>query len=143
MGRLTDRYSDGTPFIPNYILSLTNGMADVIKKLAEYEDLEEQGRLIKEEDVLKFYYIDSEDKYVVGQRLDTMYYAEITERFSLAFYMSRYLPWGAHIVDEKTLWKEQTHCNEPREIPFSEWLEGFIKQRESKMKEMVGANNDR
>lgn len=47
MGRLTDRYSDGTPFIPNYILSLTNGMADVIKKLAEYEDLEEQGRLIE------------------------------------------------------------------------------------------------
>ena len=43
--RLTDRYSDGTPFVPNCILQLTNGMADVIKKLAEYEDLEEQGLL--------------------------------------------------------------------------------------------------
>jgi len=46
MKRLTDRYSDGTPFVLNHILQLTNGMSDVIKKLAYYEDLEEQGRLI-------------------------------------------------------------------------------------------------
>ena len=45
MERLTDRYSDGTPFVQNCILQLTNGMADVIKKLAEYEDLEEKGLL--------------------------------------------------------------------------------------------------
>ena len=44
--RLTNRYSDGTPFVPNVILSLTNGMSDVIKKLAHYEDLEEQGKLV-------------------------------------------------------------------------------------------------
>lgn len=43
--RLTNRYSDGTPFIPNFVLSPTNGMSDVIRKLAYYEDLEEQGRL--------------------------------------------------------------------------------------------------
>lgn len=47
MERLTNRYSDGTPFIPNCILQLTNGMTDVIKKLAEYEDLEEQGLLLR------------------------------------------------------------------------------------------------
>ena len=109
-------------------------LEDMLKKLAHYEDLEEQGRLINEEDVLKFYYIDSEDKYVVGQRLDTMYYAEITERFSLAFYMSRYLPWGEHVVDEKSTWKEHTYCSEPREIPFTEWLKGFMAQQ-AKMEE--------
>ena len=38
MERLTNRYSDGTPFVPNVVLKLTNGMQDVIKKLAEYED---------------------------------------------------------------------------------------------------------
>lgn len=108
-----------------------------LEKLAHYEDLEEAGRLIEEEEVLKFYYIDSEDKYVVGKRLDTMYYAEITERFSLAFYMSRYLPWDEHVVDEKSAWKEHTYCSEPREIPFTEWLKGFIEQR-AKLKELEG-----
>lgn len=137
MSRLTDRFSDGTPFVPESILQLTNGMSDLIKKLAHYEDLEEQGRLINEEDVLKFYYIDSEDKYVVGQRLDTMYYAEVTERFSLAFYMSRYLPWGEHVVDEKSAWKEHTYCSEPREIPFTEWLKGFMEQQ-AKLEELKG-----
>lgn len=111
---------------------LTNAEAE---KWDKWKDLEEQGRLINEEDVLKFYYIDSEDKYVVGQRLDTMYYAEITERFSLAFYMSRYLPWGEHVVDEKSAWKEHTYCSEPREIPFTEWLKGFMEQR-AKMDEV-------
>lgn len=108
-----------------------------LKELQHYKDLEEQGRLINEEDVLKFYYIDSEDKYVVGQRLDTMYYAEITERFSLAFYMSRYLPWGEHVVDEKSAWKEHTYCSEPREIPFTEWLKGFMEQQ-AKLAELKG-----
>lgn len=47
MQRLTDKYSDGTPFIPNYILQTTNGMSNAIKKLSEYEDLEENGLLLK------------------------------------------------------------------------------------------------
>ena len=47
MGRLTDKYSDGTPFVPERVLQLTNGMQSVIKKLAHYEDMEEQGRLIE------------------------------------------------------------------------------------------------
>lgn len=109
-------------------------MHPAIEKLAHYEDLEEQGRLVNEEDILKFYYIDSEDKYVVGQRLDTMYYAEVTENFILSFYMSRFLPWSEHVVNENTAWKEHTYCSKPRKIPFTEWLEGFIKQREAKLK---------
>ena len=101
-------------------------ITNAFEKLAHYEDLAEQGRLVDEEDVLKFYYIDSEDKYVVGQRIDTMYYAEVTENLDLCFYMSRYLPWGEH-----------SHCSEPREIPFSEWLKGFIRKREEAEAKLV------
>lgn len=90
-------------------------------KLAEYEELEEKGLLLKEEDVLKFYYCESLDKYLVGKRLDTMYYADITDMGDLHFFMSRYLPWG-----------ENTYPSEPKEIPFTEWLNGFTKQRELK-----------
>ena len=42
--------------------------------------------------------------------------------------MSRYLPWGEHIVDENTLWKEYTYPSEPVEIDFTEWIRGFIKK---------------
>lgn len=45
--RFTNRYSDGKAFIMDCALRTTNGIEDVIEKLAEYEDLEEQGRLIK------------------------------------------------------------------------------------------------
>ena len=47
MSRLTERYSDGTPFVPERIVRLTNGLSDVIKKLAHYENLEDDGRLIE------------------------------------------------------------------------------------------------
>ena len=147
MGRLTIHEIEKTASeLMYYKDKLTNGIfgdrigcfdkaMEALKELQKYKDLEEQGRLINEEDVLKFYYIDSEDKYVVGRRLDTMYYAEVTERFSLAFYMSRYLPWCEHVVDENSAWKECTYCSEPREIPFTEWLKGFMEQR-AKLKEL-------
>ena len=44
--RFTNRYSNGKAFIMNCALQSTNGIKDVIEKLAYYEDLEEQGRLI-------------------------------------------------------------------------------------------------
>ena len=44
--RFTNRYSNGKAFIMNCALQTTNGIEDAIEKLAEYEDLEEQGRLI-------------------------------------------------------------------------------------------------
>lgn len=84
--------------------------------------------MMPEEEVLKFYYIESEDKYVVGQRVDTMYYAEVTPT-GLHFYMSRYLPWGEHVVSPNSLWKEHTYCSEPKEISFFEWLSGFMKKQ--------------
>lgn len=46
MQRLTDKHSDGTPFIPNVVLQ-TAGMEAVAKKLAEYEDLDDNGLLLR------------------------------------------------------------------------------------------------
>ena len=44
--------------------------------------------------------------------------------------MSRYLPWGEHIIDKNSAWKEYTYPSEPKEIQFEEWLGGFLKQRD-------------
>lgn len=46
MERLTNRFSNGEAFIPNYVSDLY-GKGKVAEKLAYYEDLEEQGRLIE------------------------------------------------------------------------------------------------
>ncbi len=114
------------------MLGTTQEYMEDMEKLQQYEELgtvEELSKRVKEEDVLKFYYCESLDKYLVGQRVDTMYYAEITELGDLSFFMSRYLPWGEHIVAPETAWKEYTYPSEPKEIAFSEWLKGFMKQR--------------
>lgn len=103
-----------------------------MEKLKQYETLgtvEELSTRVKEEDILKFYYCESLDKYLVGQRLDTMYYAEITDIGDMAYIMSRYLPWGEHVVDLTSTWKEHTYPSEPKEIHFTDWLKGFLKQR--------------
>lgn len=115
-------------------------LQEILKKLAEYEDLEEQGKLLKlseavkikkdvieEEDILKFYYCESEDEYYIGKRIDTMYYAKYSQT-GFVWFMSRNLPWGEHVVDPKSLWKEHTYPSEPKEIPFFEWLQGFMKK---------------
>lgn len=43
MGRLTERHNNGTALITD----ITTGVHDVIRKLADYEDAEEQGLLLK------------------------------------------------------------------------------------------------
>ena len=45
MSRITNKYSDGTPFIPNEKLQ-TIGMEGVAKELAKYEDAKENGMLV-------------------------------------------------------------------------------------------------
>lgn len=99
--------------------------------IAKFGSIENALEAIPEENVLKFYYCESEDKYLVGQRTNTMYYAEIG-RIGLCFVWSRYLPWGEHIVAPDTVWKEHTYPSEPKEIPFFEWLQGYIAQLNSK-----------
>lgn len=101
-----------------------------INELKEYRNLgtiEEIQKMKKEEDILKFYYCESEDEYYIGKRIDTMYYAKYSKT-GFAWCMSRYLPWGEHVVAPNTLWKEHAYPSEPKEIPFFEWLQGFIKK---------------
>lgn len=79
--------------------------------------VEELSKRVNEEDVLKFYYCESEDMYLVGQRHDTMYYGKVTTS-GITFFMSRYLPWGKQVTDENSIWKEHTYPSEPKEISF-------------------------
>lgn len=88
---------------------------------------EELQKAEKEENILKFYYCDSEDSYLIGLRIGNSYYAHYLDG-SWVFDMSRYLPWGEHVKQESTAWKEHTYPSEPREINFSEWLKGFVKK---------------
>lgn len=88
---------------------------------------EELQKAEKEENILKFYYCDSEDSYLIGLRVGNFYYAHYLDG-SWVFDMSRYLPWGEHVKQESAAWKEYTYPSEPREINFSEWFKGFIKR---------------
>ena len=81
-----------------------------------------------EENELKFYYVESIDDYWVGRRLDNFSYANWHEGLGFVWSHSRYLPWGEHIVDENTLWKEHTYPSEPIEISFTEWIVGFAQK---------------
>ena len=89
--------------------------------------VEELQKAEKEESILKFYYCDSEDSYLVGLRIGNFYYAHYIDG-RWVFDMSRHLPWGEHVVDDTSAWKEYTYPSEPKEINFSEWLNGFIKK---------------
>lgn len=89
-----------------------------LKRYREFGTVEEVSQRIKEEDVLKFYYCESQDEYYIGRRVGTMYYARvIPETFCVSFVMSRYLPWGM-----------DNYPSEPKEIPFSDWLKGYIEK---------------
>lgn len=97
-----------------------------------------------DENELKFYYVESLDDYWVGRRLDNFYYATWHKGLGFVWSHSRYLPWGEHIVDENTLWKEHTYPSEPIEIPFTEWIVGFVKKysAEPKTGEWIDVNGD-
>lgn len=85
--------------------------------------------VVEEENVLKFYYVRSIDEYWIGRRIDNFYYAEYDPKsHQWVWTHSRYLPWGKHVIAPDTLWKEHTYPSEPEEIPFDEWLLGFIKK---------------
>lgn len=77
--------------------------------------------------MLKFYYCESEDNYYIGKRVGNFYYARYVET-GFEWFMSRYLPWGEHVIAPNTVWKEHIYPSEPKEIPFFEWLQGFIKR---------------
>ena len=84
---------------------------------------------LDDETRLRFYYCDSEDSYLLGSRLDNFFYARWHKELGFVWEMSRYLPWGEHVVAPNTLWKEYTYSSEPREIGRDEWFKGFIAQQ--------------
>ena len=101
-----------------------------LKDIQQYREIgtvEELKKAVKEEDVLKFYYCESEDDYYIGKRIENFYYA-LYGKTGFEWFMSRYLPWGEYVVKSSTLWKEHTYPSEPKEIPFFEWLQGFLKK---------------
>ena len=98
-----------------------------IQQYWEIGTVEECKKAVREEDALKFYYCESEDDYYIGKRVGNFYYARYGET-GFEWFMSRYLPWGEHVIAPNTLWKEHIYPSEPKEIPFFEWLQGFIKR---------------
>lgn len=101
------------------------GSCEVVDKIRKAINAEPK---TDEENELKFYYVESIDDYWIGQRLDNFYYADWHDGLGFVWSKSRYLPWGEHIVNENTLWKEHTYPSEPIEIPFTEWIVGFVKK---------------
>lgn len=91
---------------------------DRLRELAQADKADEIGKY-------RFYYCESEDEYLIGARLDTFYYAR-WDGSSFTWSMSRYLPWGKHVVAPETAWKEYTYPSEPKEIGMSEWFKGFL-----------------
>lgn len=139
MERLTKTYSDGTHGASDSLPCGENSYDYknlLIEKLGKYEDLEEHGRLVK------FYHCESLNEYYIGKRCGNFYYAkaEIQSNGDICLYYkwSRYLPWGKHVVDELSLWKEFTYPSEPKEISFEEWLKGWLCEVEAKLKELRG-----
>ena len=71
------------------------------------------------------------DDYWIGEDLGdncTLYYAKWNNTLGFVFSASRYLPWGEHVVSPTSLWKEYTYPSEPKEIPFTDWITGFVKK---------------
>lgn len=115
----------------NFLTYVADGVAiEVLKEIQQYRKIgtvEELKNSTREEDILKFYYCESEDDYYIGKRVGNFYYARYGKT-GFTWFMSRYLPWGEHVIAPNTLWKEHTYSSEPKEIPFFEWLQGFIKK---------------
>ena len=111
----------------NQALEIAKQALKEIQKYREIGTVEELKNSTREEDILKFYYCESEDDYYIGKRVGNFYYARYGKT-GFTWFMSRYLPWGEHVIAPNTLWKEHTYPSEPKEIPFFEWLQGFIKK---------------
>jgi hypothetical protein len=103
---------------------------------AEYKNkitelTEEVRRLNDEPPAYKFYYCESEDSYLLGRRMDTLYYARWHDGIGFVWEMSRYLPWGETVDGRERgcAWGVHTYPSKPVEIGTSEWFKGFLKQR--------------
>ena len=115
------------PYPEDYAIEEAIKALEEVQQYRKIGTVEECKKAVKEEDALKFYYCESEDDYYIGKRVGNFYYARYVET-GFEWFMSRYLPWGEHVIATNTVWKEYTYPSEPKEIPFFEWLQGFIKR---------------
>lgn len=115
------------PYPEDYAIEEAIKALEEVQQYRKIGTVEECRKSVKEEDVLKFYYCESEDNYYIGKRVGNFYYARYGET-GFEWFMSRYLPWGEHVIAPNTVWKEYTYPSEPKEIPFFEWLQGFLKK---------------
>lgn len=107
---------------------------DTRKNIAETDIncLKEEIRKLNDEPpAYRFYYCDSENTYLLGRRMDTMYYAHWYDDSGFVWDMSRYLPWGETIDGHERgcAWGVHTYPSEPKEISAEEWFKGFLEQR--------------
>ena len=80
-----------------------------------------------EENELKFYYCESEDSYLLGERVGNFYYAHYRPEINeFVWDMSRNLPWGKPSIYCGSTWNEYIYPSEPVEIHFTMWISGFI-----------------
>ena len=123
---LKDRMADFVPpFIDESNRAYVDGLTDAYTLICQAPAAD----VVEEENILKFYYVRSIDEYWIGRRIDNYYYSEYDPKSrQWVWTHSRYLPWGEHIVSPTSLWKEYTYPSEPEEIPFEEWLQGFVKK---------------
>lgn len=115
---------DALEHFGNYLPGYSIQKDDVIRGVKELPAAD----VVEEENILKFYYVRSIDEYWIGRRVDNFYYAEYDSKArQWVWTHSRYLPWGEHIISTTSLWKEHTYPSKPEEIPFADWLQGFIR----------------
>ena len=85
--------------------------------------------VVEEEDMLKFYYVASLDDYWIGRRSGDFYYAtydRLARQWTWKY--SRNLPWGYTVIGDNVGWTRCDYPSEPEEIPFTDWLEGFMRK---------------
>ena len=91
----------------------------------------EEQKEADKESAYRFYYCDTEDSYLIGHRVDTLYYARWHKGLGFVFEMSRYLPWGETVNGHEhgNDCGIYTYPSEPREIGICEWFKGFLTQQ--------------
>lgn len=114
---------DVDPYDEGYNLGINTAILEIKHRIPTSK--------VKENTETKFYYVESIDDYWIGKDLGddcTLYYAKWYGKLGFVWSASRYLPWGEHVVDPTSLWKEYTYPSEPKEIPFTDWITGFVKK---------------
>lgn len=140
MERLTTRFKDGKAFILPSIASLTTGMQKVISKLANYEDAEEQGLLLRLPEEMS-----SLDKRHINLAILKAvnlcsYGVDVDDRLTTATELScalhdAYLRGRQHEIDRMKVVEQEIRNKAIDE--FAEWILPFVDGYHFKSKEEI------